>query len=211
MLTIAVIAKECIPGRVKTRLHPPFSLEEAAEIAAASLGDTLDVVRSVPADRRILFFDGSNPPAEADGFEILQQNEGTLDQRLGYLFDSVDGPLLMIGMDTPQVTHALLSPVVERWHDDIDAWFGFASDGGFWALGMREPRGDLIRGVPMSQDDTGAHQLARLREAGLRVGMLPSLTDVDTIDDAFEVAALAPETVFATTLARFTRTTVLAA
>ena len=197
MLTIAVIAKECIPGRVKTRLHPPFSLEEAAEIAAASLGDTLDVVSAIPADRRILFFDGQNPPAEAGGFEVLQQNEGTLDQRLGYLFDEIDGPLLMIGMDTPQVSRALLEPAVERWHDDIDAWFGFASDGGFWALGMREPNGDLIRGVAMSEAETGRDQLERLLEADLRVKLLAEINDVDSIDDAREVAAIAPDGRFA--------------
>lgn len=197
MLTIAVIAKECIPGRVKTRLHPPFSYEEAAEIAAASLGDTLDVVRSVPADRRILFFDGSNPPAEAAGFEILHQNEGTLDERLGYLFDSVDGPLLMIGMDTPQVTRELLEPAISRWHDDIDAWFGFASDGGFWALGMREPDGSLIRGVAMSEAETGRDQLERLLEADLRIKLLAEINDVDSLDDAREVAAIAPDGRFA--------------
>lgn len=197
MLTIAVIAKECIPGRVKTRLHPPFSLEEAAEIACASLGDTLDVVSAIPADRRILFFDGQNPPAEAGGFEVLQQNEGTLDQRLGYLFDSVDGPLLMIGMDTPQVTRELLEPALTRWHDDIDAWFGFASDGGFWALGMREPDGSLIRGVAMSEAETGRDQLERLLEAELRVKLLAEINDVDSIDDAREVASIAPDGRFA--------------
>ena len=42
MTTLIVIAKECVPGRVKTRLHPPFSLEQAAEIASACLADTLD-------------------------------------------------------------------------------------------------------------------------------------------------------------------------
>ncbi|SKB02613.1 hypothetical protein SAMN06295879_3564 [Agreia bicolorata] len=197
MLTIAVIAKECIPGRVKTRLHPPFSLTEAAEIASASLGDTLDVVSAIPADRRILFFDGQNPPAEANGFEILHQNTGTLDERLGYLFDSVDGPLLMIGMDTPQVTRELLEPAITRWHDDIDAWFGFASDGGFWALGMREPNGDLIRGVAMSEAETGRDQLERLLEADLRVKLLAEINDVDSIDDAREVASIAPDGRFA--------------
>ncbi|KJC64403.1 TIGR04282 family arsenosugar biosynthesis glycosyltransferase [Agreia bicolorata] len=197
MLTIAVIAKECIPGRVKTRLHPPFSLTEAAEIASASLGDTLDVVSTIPADRRILFFDGQNPPAEANGFEILHQNTGTLDERLGYLFDSVDGPLLMIGMDTPQVTRELLEPAITRWHDDIDAWFGFASDGGFWALGMREPNGDLIRGVAMSEAETGRDQLERLLEADLRVKLLAEINDVDSIDDAREVASIAPDGRFA--------------
>jgi len=211
MTTIVLIAKEPLPGKAKTRLHPALTLEQAAGIAAASIDDTLTALANVPATRRILAFDGNRLPPQSAGFEVLHQTSGNLDERLGAIFDACDGPMVLIGMDTPQLTAADLAPAFTRWPDDIDAWFGPANDGGFWALGMREPRGDLIRGVPMSQDDTGAHQLARLREAGLRVGMLPSLTDVDTIDDAFEVAALAPETVFATTLARFTRTTVLAA
>jgi hypothetical protein len=40
-------------------------------------------------------------------------------------------------------------------------------------------------------------------DAGLRVGMLPELTDVDTIENAFDVATIAPQTEFARTLERF--------
>ncbi|HWU59682.1 MAG TPA: glycosyltransferase, partial [Microbacteriaceae bacterium] len=56
--TLVLIAKECVPGRVKTRLHPPFTLEEAATIASACLLDTLAAVAQLPAGRRILYFDG---------------------------------------------------------------------------------------------------------------------------------------------------------
>ena len=45
MSALVVIAKECLPGRVKTRLHPPFTMAEAAAIAAASLADTLAAAR----------------------------------------------------------------------------------------------------------------------------------------------------------------------
>ncbi len=41
-----------------------------------------------------------------------------------------------------------------------------------------------IRGVPMSVAETGAVQLRRLHECGLRVQLLPTLVDVDTIDTA---------------------------
>jgi glycosyltransferase A (GT-A) superfamily protein (DUF2064 family) len=124
----------------------------------------------------------------------------------------VEGPLVLIGMDTPQLDHADLAAAFGTWPDGVDAWFGPASDGGFWALGLNaftvsqlqgQTRGDLIRGVPMSQDDTGRLQLERLVRAGLNVTMLPELTDVDTIADAHEVAALAPNGSFAATLAGF--------
>jgi len=203
MTALVVIAKEPLPGRAKTRLHPPLSLEQAALLAAAAIDDTLLAMQPVPAARRVLLFDGENAPALAARYEVIPQSGGDLDERLASIFDQLDGPMLLIGMDTPQVTRSDVAPVFESWPDDIDAWFGPASDGGWWALGMREPRGDLIRGVPTSRDDTGELQLARLRSAGLRVGILPTLTDVDTIDSAREAALVAPLGQFARTLAGF--------
>ncbi|PZF38673.1 MULTISPECIES: DUF2064 domain-containing protein [unclassified Curtobacterium] len=193
-VTVAVVAKECLPGKVKTRLTPALSPEGAARVASASLGDTLATVRALPAARRVLFFDGDVVPAAADGFEVLHQPGGGLDERLGFLFDAVDGPLLLVGMDTPQVSPADLAPVFDS--AARDAWFGPAEDGGFWSLYLREPTGDLLRGVPMSRDDTGAVQLARLTDAGLDVGVLGELLDVDTMPDAERVADLAPDSDF---------------
>jgi glycosyltransferase A (GT-A) superfamily protein (DUF2064 family) len=198
MTTLIVIAKEPLPGRAKTRLHPPFTLEQAAQLAAAAIDDTLAAVADLPASRRILLFEGIHPPRSADGYEIMPQAAGDLDERLAAAFDAVDGPAVLIGMDTPQLRAADLLPAFEG---SEDAWFGPADDGGFWALGLRAPRGDLIRGVPMSRDDTGALQLARLK--GLKVGMLRELTDVDTYDDALRVAASAPATSFARLFAQF--------
>lgn len=189
-VTVAVVAKECLPGRVKTRLTPALSPEGAARVAAASLADTLATVQALPAARRLLFFDGEVLPDGAEGFDVMHQPGGGLDERLGELFDAVDGPLLLVGMDTPQVSTDDLAPVFDG--PDRDGWFGPAEDGGFWALYLREPDGAHLRGVPMSQDDTGAVQFARLVDAGLDVGRLGTLLDVDTIADAERVAALAP-------------------
>ena len=202
MTTLVLIAKEPIAGKVKTRLHPDVSYQMAAELAAASIQDTISVMLQVPATRRIIAFDGDNLPAGTNGFEVMPQGAGSLDERLGAIFDACSGPTVLIGMDTPQLRESDLVPAFGRWADGIDAWFGAASDGGFWALGMREPRGDLIRGVEMSREDTGSVQFQRLRDAGLTVGLLPRLTDVDTYTDAVEVAALAPSTRFARTLSR---------
>lgn len=203
MTTLIVIAKEPLPGRAKTRLHPPLSLEQAASLAAAAIDDTLAAVAALPAERRILLFEGERVPASARGYEVMPQTDGPLDARLAAAFDACTGPTVLIGMDTPQLAPDDLAPAFSAWPDGVDAWFGPASDGGFWALALREPDGDLIRGVPMSRDDTGDIQLARLHDAGLRVGMLRMLTDVDTYADALEVADSAPHTAFARLLSRF--------
>jgi len=200
MTTLVVIAKECVPGRVKTRLNPPLSLEQAARVAAASLSDTFRAVASLPATRRILAFEGNLLPDGSEDYEVIPQSSGGLDMRLAAIFDGCPGPTVLIGMDTPQLTAEVLDPLFSDWPADVDAWFGPANDGGFWVLGLAEPDGSLIRGVPMSQDDTGAVQLRRLTDAGLRVRMLPELVDVDTIADAREVARQAPDGEFAHTL-----------
>ncbi len=61
-VTLLVIAKEPRPGRVKTRLTPPFTPGEAAALAEAALVDTLRAVAATPARRRVLVLDGEPGP-----------------------------------------------------------------------------------------------------------------------------------------------------
>lgn len=203
---LLVIAKEPLPGRVKTRLTPPFTPGQAAALAEAALADTLHAVLRAPAKRRVLVLDGAPGPWLPPGFEVVPQSPGGLDERLAAAFARHrDGPALLVGMDTPQLTPDLLAPALlpGGWHD-CEAWFGPAADGGFWTLGLADPgrAPELIRGVPMSTDRTGEVQRRRLTGAGLRVRDLPALRDVDTAADAAEVAAFAPASRFAAALAR---------
>lgn len=204
--TLLVIAKEPVPGRVKTRLTPPFSPRQAAQLAEAALTDTLHAVLRAPARRHVLVLDGEPGPWLPPGFEVLPQVAGGLDERLAAAFAAhADGPALLVGMDTPQLTPELLAPAFDRSRPrEHDAWFGPAADGGFWALGLASPDPELLRGVPMSTDRTGAVQRRRLTDAGLRVRDLPVLRDVDTASDAVAVAAHAPRSRFAARLAGFT-------
>jgi rSAM/selenodomain-associated transferase 1 len=192
--TLLVIAKEPVPGRVKTRLTPPYTPARAAAIAASALADTLDAVARTPARRRILALAGNPGPWLPPSFEVVPQRGDGLDERLANAFAAAGGPTVLIGMDTPQVTPAMLTDAARRL-EDCDAVFGPAEDGGFWLLGLRAPDPGLLLGVPMSRPDTGACQLRRLD--GLRVAMLETLVDVDTAADAVRVAAQAPGTRFA--------------
>lgn len=202
MTDVIVLAKRPEPGRVKTRLTPPLSPADAAAVAAAALSDTLDVVDSLAARRRVLCFAGDPSDWLRPGWRGVRQVAGELDLRLAAaLLRSGSRPAVLIGMDTPQVTAAQLAAFRP---DRFDACFGPATDGGFWALGLARPSrhaAAAVRGVPMSRADTGAVQLRRLRSLGLRVQVLDELTDVDTIASAHAVAALAPGGAFAAALA----------
>ena len=198
--TLIVIAKAPRAGHSKTRLCPPCTPQQAADLAAAALGDTLDAVTATSADRRLLVLDGPAGAWLPSGFDVVPQVAGGLGDRLAGAFTHVDGPAFLVGMDTPQVAAGDLEAGL-RALGTHDAVLGCAPDGGYWGIGLRQPVPGAFDGVPMSEDDTGAAQLARLHSLGLTVAALPQLRDVDTIDDAVAVAEQAPQTRFAAALA----------
>ncbi|MGW3345910.1 TIGR04282 family arsenosugar biosynthesis glycosyltransferase [Nonomuraea rubra] len=192
-----------MPGRVKTRLSPPYSPDEAAALAEAALRDSVRAVAATAATQRVLALDGLPGRWLPPGFVVVPQRGEGLDERLAAAFADAHrlrpDPVVLIGMDTPQVTPALLGEA-GRALEQHDAVYGPAADGGFWLLGLRRPDPALLLGVPMSHPETGKHQLDRLERAGLDVHHLPELTDVDTAADAATVAADAPSSHFAATL-----------
>jgi uncharacterized protein len=190
---ILLLAKAPVPGRVKTRLCPPCTPEQAAFVAAAALDDTLDTAAATPAAARTLVLAGDRAPT--DGWATVPQRGGPLSERLAAAFADtrIPGvPTLLIGMDTPQVTPALLTDALQQLTTPggPDAVLGLAIDGGWWTLGLRDPQqAAVLRHIATSTATTGAETLAALHRRGLRVGILPRLRDVDTAPDAHLVAA----------------------
>ena len=192
---VLLIAKAPLPGRSKTRLSPPCTPEQAAGIAAAAVGDTLDAVRAAPVAARVVALDGEPGELELDGFTVVPQVEGDLGTRLAAAFaDAMAGtpiPTLLIGMDTPQVTPALLSrsAALLQSSGHGTAVLGAAPDGGWWALGLHSAAAAAVLAeVPMSREDTAVRTRAALEATGLTVLDLPRLTDIDHFPDALAVA-----------------------
>ncbi len=101
--------------------------------------------------------------------------------------------VVQIGMDTPQATSADLRDVAEALAES-DAVLGPADDGGWWVLGLNDPRlARCLAGVEMSTARTGADTRAALVAAGARVATTRTLRDVDEVEDAQSVAELAPD------------------
>jgi len=207
--TVLVLAKAPVPGQVKTRLCPPATPGEAAHIAAASLLDTLDATRGrctvvalvgslADAERR------AEVRAALARCRVVPQRGVTFAARLvaAHADAGGNGPVIQLGMDTPQLDEALLDEA-GRALGSCDAVLGPARDGGWWALGVHDPRhARVLAGVPMSTPDTGALTLHALHAAGLRVTLLPELSDVDTMEDAERVAAAVPGSRFAAAVAQ---------
>jgi uncharacterized protein len=194
---VAVIAKAPVPGRVKTRLCPPCTHEQAAQLAAASLADVLAAAAATSAARKVVVLDGEPDGVVPAGFEVVPQRGGGLDERLAHAFEDLGEQALIVGMDTPQVTTDQLQDALDHLEAGVPAVLGGAEDGGYWCIGLHRPEPRVLVGVPMSSERTGAAQRQRLRELGLPVQELDELLDVDDIDSARRVAAAAPGTRFA--------------
>lgn len=207
---VLVIAKEPVPGRVKTRLSPPCTPAQAAELASAALVDTMNTVRSIEVSRRVLVFDG-RPPEEERDFDVIEQRGGGLAERLANAFDDAGVPALLIGMDCPQMSPGTLAAALATLElRRFDAVLGATVDGGYWAIGLKCADRAVFAGIPMSTPYTFAAQLARLHELGLRVGLLSVLQDVDHFSDAIAVASMIPNSKFGRAVARLQSELVMA-
>jgi uncharacterized protein len=209
MTVVIVLAKAPLPGRVKTRLSPRLTPDEAAAIAAAALADTFAAASAATQTSAVIaVFDGDPTPWIPSTVATLPQVVGGLDRRLAAAFNDVfarcEHDMVLIAMDTPQVTGDMLDEACEALaRPEVDAVFGPADDGGYWLIGLRALRpaeasyDALFHDVPMSTDKTGAAQRARLVSLGWRVHDIGSLRDIDTVDDITAVAAAAPQLDFA--------------
>ncbi|KDN16218.1 TIGR04282 family arsenosugar biosynthesis glycosyltransferase [Amycolatopsis rifamycinica] len=209
---LLVVAKAPVAGLAKTRLCPPATPAQAAEIAAAALLDTLDAVGAVPGALPVVAMTGDLGAAARTAELGAALRRSTVIAQRGWDFGArlanahADAaavhaglPILQIGMDTPQVTPeslaAAAAPVVHGGHDAV---LGPAADGGWWALGLADPRhAQVLAGVPMSREDTGERTLRALTASGLRPRRGAVLSDVDTMADARSVAELCPHGRFA--------------
>lgn len=209
LTTVIVIAKSPVAGQVKTRLSPPLSVEESAELAAAAISDTLDNVRGVKDVRRVIIYSGDRARMVACGvwgFELIAQHGDGFADRIANAFNdaqtSKPGPTVLIAMDTPQADAAYIEAAIDQLRSN-PAVLGPATDGGWWLLGLTDPTAAaILREVPMSTAQTGQLTKQAFERSGIPISETATLRDVDTLEDAQEVAELIPESMFGTTLNR---------
>ena len=206
-VTVLVTAKAPVPGQAKTRLAATVGDSAAADLAAAALLDTLAAAEAAAGrEHRMVALAGHlRLSARAEHLDralrdwrvVPQRGEG-FDHRLAAAHaDAGPGPVVQVGMDTPQLTAAHLQAVADGLLVD-DAVLGPAPDGGWWVLGLRDPvHAEALVGVPMSVPHTYADTRAALLGRGLSVGTTATLRDVDDAADAEAVASAAPGTRFA--------------
>jgi rSAM/selenodomain-associated transferase 1 len=188
---LIVFAKHPVPGRVKTRMCPPFTPQQAAAFYEEMLRDVLEAT-AVDAERlgldAVLYL---HPPEacarwrEIVPFPVSAQRGADLGVRMEHAFaeqaSSGAAPLLLRGSDSPVLGQADLIAAREALVDD-DLVLRPGRDGGYDLVGLRAPVAGLFD-HPMSTGSVLRDTLANAARLGLRVRLLPEGFDIDTVED----------------------------
>jgi len=196
---LLIFAKWPAPGAVKTRLSPPLTADEAANLYRCMFLDTMAATASLTGITRILCYDGVNVEKQfrelAPDVHIARQQGEGLGERMqsafGEAFDKGFSAIAVIGTDAPHLATTQIDAAFNRLAEgDTDLVFGPSDDGGYYLLAMKQQHPELFREIPWSSATVLEKSLARAAAAGLRTALLPGGFDLDTVDELHRFMAL---------------------
>ena len=193
---LTVMAKAPVPGKVKTRLSPPLTPLQAAELNADFLRDTLASLGDAAQASRARCVVSYTPVGQEAAFTgILPESTLLLPQRgdgfgerllttAADLFACGFNAVCLIDSDSPTVPTSefvravkALLPVPGQVEDC--AVLGRSTDGGYYLLGLTRPHAQLFEAISWSTELVGDETAERARELGLLVVELRTWYDVD--------------------------------
>ncbi len=186
-----IFAKRPVPGRVKTRLCPPLSHAEAAELALAMLEDTVEKCLACAQFETAIAAEGDlGWFRERFGgvVEVVPQEGGDLGERLAGRFERAGPDHVCIGSDAPQVPASRIAEAHAALEGGADLVLGPDLGGGYYLVGLARPAREIFTQVPMSTPDMCARTIELARSIGLRVHLLETDFDVDRPEDLERLA-----------------------
>jgi hypothetical protein len=189
---IAIMAKQPEPGKVKTRLCPPLSPRQAADLYEAFFLDTVSLVSGIEHTDLLVAYD---PDTARDYFsrmtpafvKFIAQGQGDLGARISGISRDVFShgykKLVILASDTPLLPRDVIRSAIARL-DEIDVVLGPCDDGGYYLIGLRFYAPTLFAGIPWSTSQVLDLTIRRAHEAGMTWELLPQGYDIDTWEDA---------------------------
>ncbi len=189
---LLIFARHPSPGRVKTRLSPFLSPQEAAQLYDCMVRDLVARTAALGVDRYLLYEEGEGAEAYfrevGSGLLLIPQQGVGLGERLANAFTTLFsrgyGTLAVVGTDSPDLPLPFIQQAYERLESgEADVLLGPTEDGGYYLLALRGEEPELFREVPWSTEQVLEVTLQRAAEAGLRCELLPGWYDVDLPSD----------------------------
>jgi rSAM/selenodomain-associated transferase 1 len=195
------MAKPPVAGSVKTRLVPPLTQEQAAELYSALLLDQLEHLTSLDiAD----LFVAVEPGEGNDILESLMparytcfpQRGADLGERMREVFAELwrrgHREVILIGSDLPPVPlDTLREGFAALLEPEKRVILGPSLDGGYYLIGMNQPVPELFSHMTWSHDGVAAETLARLARLRIPFGLVRESFDIDRVEDLERLRRLA--------------------
>lgn len=188
-VAVAIMARQPVPGAVKTRLRPVLSDGDVAALYESFLRDRISQVRSLRGASPVIaytpvesrpFFAGLAPD-----FRLLPQLGDGLSVRLTHTFQQLldmghDG-VIVTDSDSPTLPTGNLQQALDCLAaSDADVVLGPSDDGGYYLIGLRRLHPTLFSAMPWSTSRVYDETRRRAGKLGVRVTSLPGWYDVDT-------------------------------
>ena len=184
--TVVVMAKLPEAGRVKTRLQPALTAEQASQVHQALLMHLTQRLAAMPWRQQVLCYDRSGDHVSLEGLHgtPVVQASGDLGHRLAAQAARCDGRTLFFGADSPDLPRAHLQRAAELLADH-DVVLGPTDDGGYWCLGVSRAVdvATMLSNIAWSSGGEFAQTLERARSLGYNVAVADPWDDVDRPED----------------------------
>jgi len=180
---VGIFAKEPVSGKVKTRLCPPLTPSQAAELSRVALAETVDVMRGGPFEL-VLFYDGCHEyfASTFPGLPLIPQGAGDLgsrmDRALAGLLAGGCRAAALIGSDSPDLPRERVATALDAL-GEIEAVTVPSDDGGYVLIGANRPCPELFRGIAWSTSSVLDETRQRAIAAEISYRELPGWEDVD--------------------------------
>lgn len=190
---VVVMAKEPTPGKVKTRMTPPLTPFQAAELYRCFLQDRLRAMeRLEDLDIAVAYAPARARPFFEDfcrgRIELLAQEGKDLGEKMHRIFQKKlpqgYAAVAVTGSDSPDLPNRLILESFD-WllQKDADLVLGPCPDGGYYLIALKKPYPELFRKIPWSTGRVLAATLEEARRLGLATGMLSPWNDLDRVED----------------------------
>ena len=197
---LAVMAKAPVPGLVKTRLAPPFTLEQAAEFYRALLLDQLEHLEALRIADLYVAFTPSDAAALVEsvtpaGYRCFPQCGDDLGERMSYVFAELwrrgHRNLVLIGSDLPPVPLETLHDAFAQLSAEPNrVVLGPTLDGGYYLVGLNQPAPQIFSGMTWSHERVLAETSEKLIHLGIDFRLLPEWFDIDSVEDIARLQAI---------------------
>ncbi len=187
---LQLFVKHPVAGQTKTRLAAGIGHQKALEAyrrllervktIALELKDACDIEvwygNEMPQED--LWCEGPFTRQQQWGKDIGERMMNSMKQAL----DHGAGRVVLVGSDLPHLT----TDIIRQAYSQLEhhpVVFGPAADGGYYLVGMSEMIPSVFTDMTWSVENVFAESVRRLKQLSVPYATVPTLSDVDTVDD----------------------------